>query len=96
MIVITIHYRCFELYWLKIVGASIAKLLQQREIKANIVHVHLAYEQLKAVFCNLSVILSLAWNDRMESDRSLQVKEKIKDLTKSQPNIIMVCHARLV
>lgn len=84
------------IFWLKIVGTSIARFLTKRGMQANLVHVHLAYEELQAVFCNLSVILSLAWKDELESDHERKVKEKIESVIKSQPNITTVCSTRLV
>lgn len=69
------------------VGFSIMKSLQRRKNPdINLVHVHLAYEELKAVFSNLSAILSLTWKDEKEAALGLRVKKAFQALSKEQPD----------
>lgn len=50
--------------------------LQRKQIEnINIVHVHLAYEEMKERFSNLSVILNLTWKDEDGSDLVTKVKD---------------------
>ena len=49
--------------------------LRKRNIeKINIVHIHLAYEELRDRFLNLSEILNLTWKDEDGSDLVSKIK----------------------
>ena len=68
----------FYLYctsFLKIVGMSIMSHLRKRKnTNINIVHIHLAYEELRDRFSNLSEILNLTWKDEDGSDLVTKIK----------------------
>ena len=61
--------------FLQIVGMSLMSYIQRKQIQnVNIVHVHLAYEEMKSIFSNLSVILSLTWKEEDGSELITKVK----------------------
>ena len=54
---------------------SLMSYIQRKQIQnVNIVHVHLAYEEMKSIFSNLSVILSLTWKEEDGSELITKVK----------------------
>ena len=59
---------------------SILSYLQKKDIKKlNIVHVHLAFNELKVTFAHLSAILSLTWKEEDGSELITKVKDAFKE-----------------
>ena len=49
-------------------------LWKRKTEKINIVHIHLAYEELRDRFSNLSEVLNLTWKDEDGSDLVTKIK----------------------
>ena len=59
---------------------SLMSYIQSKQIQnVNIVHVHLAYEELKGMFSNLSAIFSLASKDEEKYDLMIKVKNVLQE-----------------
>ena len=71
---------------------SLMSYIQRRKIQnVNIVHVHLAYQEMKDIFSNLSVILSLTWKEEDGSDLTSKVYNAFQKALKDDPKVINVC-----